>query len=237
MSTRIQHKELMQIEYPKQVKALTDSLNDQVKWNFVVRYLAKDAMITIDKERFFQWVQTPDKPFGELNEDMPFTSTDVVSNHFFKVHELARQILLPIHEDTDTYLNSLVEQFQKQSEGIRATSPEEVQEIVREILNNINRSTTQQLSITEEDQSVLFNNFAQLFNEKANQELSDEAIEDKIKTMFAVLEENPKIAPGKFAQSIRPLWTFPKENAQNILTDLSVLLQKISDGKIFAWNG
>lgn len=226
MSTGIQRKELMEIEYPKQVKELTDSLNNQLKWNFVVRYLAKDAMVTIDKERFFQWIQTPDKPFGELKEDTPFTSNDVVSNHFFKVHELARQILLPSHENTDTYLNRLVEQFQKQSEQIRVNHPDQVQDIVQEFLNNIKRSTTHQLSITEEDQSVLFNSFAQLFNEKCNQELSDEVIEDKIKTMFAILEEDPKISSGKFAQQIRGLWTFPKEDSQNILTNLSELFVK-----------
>ena len=104
MSTVIQHKELMQTDYPKQIKTLVDSLNDQVKWNFVVRYLAKDAMSTIDKDRFFEWIQASDKSFEELNEDMPFTSTDIVSQQFFKVHQIARQILLPSHEHTDSYL-------------------------------------------------------------------------------------------------------------------------------------
>jgi len=217
---------LVQITYPQTIKTLTDTLNKEVKWNFLVRYFAKQSMSNITKERFFDWIQTPDQSF-EGSCTPPFETPITVSNCFAKVHELARQILLPIDEEHDKNLEDLFSIFKNQSRQIQCFTPAETINIADDLLTHIERMTGCKLALkTESDKRSLFKNFKDLFIVPANQKLMDEEIDAKIKDMFAILEEEPSISAVRLAQNVRRLWHFPAQEAPRLLTDLSEFLVK-----------
>ena len=211
--------------YSKQLQELTDLLNTEVKWNFVARYSAQQSMATIDNNRFFQWIKTTNQSFEESSSS-PFAAPEKVSACFAKVHQLARNILSSQDKQHDKNLEALVNTFKKQSAQIQCFAPTETIKIADALLGHISRVTRCTLSLNPQEKLLLVNNFNNLFRVTTNQKLRDEDIEAKIKSMFEILENNPKIAPTALACHLDHLWYAPQKGDPKTLTDLSEFLVK-----------
>jgi len=206
--------------YSKQLQELTDVLNTEVKWNFVARYCAQQSMATIDNNRFFQWIKTPDQSFEESSSS-PFAAPKKVSACFAKVHQLARNILSSQDKQHDKNLEALVNTFKKQSAQIQCFAPTETIKIADALLGHISRVTRCTLSLNPQEKLLLVNNFNNLFHVTSHQKLMDTEIDLRIQQMFAILEEEPTISSTKLAQHLRFLWNVHDQRSQKLITDLS----------------